>query len=656
MILQRAELHNFRSYYGMHVLDLEPIDGNGLVVIFGENMTGKTGLLLALTWCLYGRAYGRRGETIPTYLPGERENNYLINARAVDEEDYLLRVQLQWEHEGATWVLTRQEQCNGNPLLGDRFEPWSNLMIDGEVRSRQQIEQQINQVIHHQAAQFYFFDGELLSQYEKWLESATEREERVKRAIEITVGVAALRLDTEMERVARDAAEEQRKLVRREQREERLVLEMKEYEDLMADLAHEIDAHLRAIEELEEESKNIEAIHGALAEFAEDLGRITTMEDAIDKESRREESASQAMQQLVRDHYWMPVDNATRQLHKLLSAELMGTISIPEDEVLRTLYGRSLEEGECAICGRQLDSALRDNIGIGARDMPDSVSRLSLEQLQATVERLNQLELYRGEGKLLHLQTLEQDRLNALQEIYTYEQQIEEVRARHTNRPSGDQERDIERLKSIVKEIGKRKEQIAQAQLDRLEAEVEFLKRQNQINRIRIDPSIQRKAVASRLALDATRGALEDFREVARRRVEMHASEIFRALIDDPGYAGIQIDSDYRVLPVDSAGEVLPIPSAGGQQLVTLALVGGLNASAVHDAPVVMDTPAGRIDRENRRRILQWIESLDQQTILMVHSGEFTPQDISRLNIDVARSYEIEKTSARTSEVHPLWT
>ena len=629
MIIQRAELHNFRSYYGTHILDLEPIDGNGLVVIFGENMSGKTGLLLALTWCMYGRAYGRRGETIPTYTPGERENNFLINARAIDEEDYSVRVQLQWEHQGEIWVLTRQEECNGNPLIGDRFEPWSNLMIDGEVKPRQQIEQQINQVIHHQAAQFYFFDGELLSQYEKWLESPAEREERVKRAIEIIVGVAALRLDTEMERVARDAAEEQRKLVRREKREERLILEMKEYEDTLTDLATEIDGHNGTIDELDEEAIRIQAIHGALAEFAEDLGRITTMEDAIDKERNREELASQAMQQIVRDCYWMPLENTTRDLHSQLSAKLADMISSSEDEHLRGLYSHSLDERACVVCGRELDSTSRDLVDRRYCDLPARVHRLTVDELQEAVERLKLLEQYRAAGEMVHLEALEQERLNARQEIYSYEQQIEEIRARHTDRPSGDLERDIERLKSIADEIGKRKEQITQATLERVGAEVELLKRQDQINRIRIDPSIQRKAVASRLALDATRAALDDFREVARRRVETEASAIFRALVDDPGYAGIQIDPDYRVVPVDSTSDVLPIPSAGGQQLVTLSLVGGLNAAAVHDAPVVMDTPAGRIDRNNRRRILQWIESLDQQTILMVHSGEFTPGDIS---------------------------
>ena len=96
---------------------------------------------------------------------------------------------------------------------------------------------------------------------------------------------------------------------------------------------------------------------------------------------------------------------------------------------------------------------------------------------------------------------------------------------------------------------------------------------------------------------------------------------------------------------MDSTGKVQTAPSSGGQQLLTLALIAGLNSTAVHDAPIVMDTPFGRLDVGNRERILHWVNTLvrnkDQQVILMVHSGELTREDLKKWKIAPGRSYAI---------------
>ena len=241
--------------------------------------------------------------------------------------------------------------------------------------------------------------------------------------------------------------------------------------------------------------------------------------------------------------------------------------------------------------------------------------------------------------------------LDARAEAHAYAEEADDIRAENPDRPRGDHESEMARLKGIFDEISDSQTLLTQAdeELDEVASKIVTLRAR--INRIEIDPGVLRKARAARLAANSTRAALDEFRELARIKVEHEASRIFSNLVAEPGYGRISIDSDYRVVPVDENGSILPIPSAGGQQLLTLALVGGLNAAAVHDAPVVMDTPAGRIDRTNRMRILQWLDSLRQQIILMVHSGEFTPDEIGNSGVAIARAYQIEKTGAATSEI-----
>ena len=148
MKLASLTLHNFRSYYETHTLELETAGEGGLIVLFGDNMSGKTGIFLAINWCLYGQALGRRGEQIPIYVPGDRDNNYLINAKAVEMEDYRVHVRLVWEHDGELWVLDRESKCEGDPLAGATFTPSVHLQIGQRIVYAQEIPKVINQVIH----------------------------------------------------------------------------------------------------------------------------------------------------------------------------------------------------------------------------------------------------------------------------------------------------------------------------------------------------------------------------------------------------------------------------------------------------------------------------------------------------------------------------
>lgn len=53
MILKSIELNNFRLFYGNHKLQFKENDFN---VIVGNNATGKSSIIEAIKWCIYGKA------------------------------------------------------------------------------------------------------------------------------------------------------------------------------------------------------------------------------------------------------------------------------------------------------------------------------------------------------------------------------------------------------------------------------------------------------------------------------------------------------------------------------------------------------------------------------------------------------------------------
>lgn len=54
MRINKIKLHNFRQYYDTVEIDLKTDENKNIVLIGGKNGFGKTNLLIALVWCLYG--------------------------------------------------------------------------------------------------------------------------------------------------------------------------------------------------------------------------------------------------------------------------------------------------------------------------------------------------------------------------------------------------------------------------------------------------------------------------------------------------------------------------------------------------------------------------------------------------------------------------
>jgi DNA sulfur modification protein DndD len=652
MRIQELSLKNFRAFEGEHVLDLRSARDDELVLVFGENMSGKTSLFLALHYCLYGRALGRQGEEIPIFSPGSDATNYLINALAVENADYEMLVRLEFDHGGRRWILERKALCEGDPLEGEPFREKQFLRIDGAQQFNEEIRQLVNQVLHEEAAQFYFFDGELLSQYERWLEDPRQREGRVRQAVERTIGIVALRLYTEIDQVAQDFEAAQRKLLAREKRADQLVLDLEAVSERIRELVDEIAGYDAEEERLGAEAIRIEREHGELSDFVQEQGRLDEIARQIDQANEEIRVAEAEIRSLLHDRYWLPVAARADEVYATLMAQLKSALASPEEEVRGALVETSLDGDQCTLCEQPLATVARSRLSGMASDLAlSSVVRLDVEGVQRLVVHLQDCDSFRQSGELDRLRDFEVKVVDAKSRLSALEDQDAQIRAEHARRPRGDREEQMELLKGIQLRLGSTRDKRDQAIAELANQRDLERSLQQKANRIKSDPTVQLAARISRLAVTAFENAIEGFRESARLRVEKGASEVFGELVTEPGYAGITIDRDYRVTTVDAEGNHLPIPSAGGQQLLTLALIGGLNAAAVNVAPIVMDTPAGRLDKRNRENILRWVQNLDRQVVLMVHSGELTAEDVLGMGIDVARTFRIEKIGAKSSAI-----
>ena len=67
MKLVSLSMSNFMPYKGTNEIVFPKADFRNVMVIFGDNMRGKTSLLNALRWVFYGKAMGRHLREIPLH-------------------------------------------------------------------------------------------------------------------------------------------------------------------------------------------------------------------------------------------------------------------------------------------------------------------------------------------------------------------------------------------------------------------------------------------------------------------------------------------------------------------------------------------------------------------------------------------------------------
>ena len=64
MKLERVTICNFGPFHKEHTIEFQG-DGSGVHIIRGNNGQGKTSILRAILWCLYGQVEDRTKKPVP---------------------------------------------------------------------------------------------------------------------------------------------------------------------------------------------------------------------------------------------------------------------------------------------------------------------------------------------------------------------------------------------------------------------------------------------------------------------------------------------------------------------------------------------------------------------------------------------------------------
>lgn len=130
--------------------------------------------------------------------------------------------------------------------------------------------------------------------------------------------------------------------------------------------------------------------------------------------------------------------------------------------------------------------------------------------------------------------------------------------------------------------------------------------------------------------------AIDLFRSNLKKNVEKDATELFKKLSAEKDYEKLSINDSYGLSIINSSGVEAPNRSAGYEHIVALSLIGALHKNAPLKGPIIMDSPFGRLDPENKRNMCSVLPDLADQVILLMYDDEIDSElirDILKSNL-----------------------
>ena len=637
MIIRRIRFDNYRAYYGEVVFDFPIEDGRNVSIIFANNDIGKTCFFSGILFCLYGN----------------RDNDNLqdmINVNAQREGSYQSSVTIFAEQEGEEISITRDISLRGgmkDDVSGKDFR--STLVItkgDVPIAANDESEKMdyINSIVHEDAAQYFFFDGEKINDYS--VADGPEYREAIARILGIKEVENAI---DDLKRIAKEYEKDRDECLKKQntyndilQQKETLESSVQEFERLDNAYQTEIQEGNALIAKHEEELKRFTEIGEKVIKKQELAQKIKEQERELNLVEVERQKLFQKNATIILGEILFERFNRDRS-GKAATPYLSGTVQ---------RYLEHLLAGPKCICGEDMTPEHSRHIQEYIRtNLVTDESIIITREREALFNAITKYLPHGIESKNAFLSCCETvfkwtSEINTLKgELLKLKREIGSF-----NEEAGEKiQQDIQRAEKKIKEAEYRK---AQNDLKLYDARTELKNSQANNESARCQRKLDYAQRLERTFEDYLGQLLEE----KRKTVEEKATEVFMRITNNPKkYRGICINSDYRLLLELTDGEQYEIepgrmlnPSTGQSKVISLSYIAGLNKSSNYAAPIIIDNPLGLFSDEHREAITSYLPYFGKQIIFMVSSGDLTDKYRKIIEPYVKTEYYLDNTGDST--------
>lgn len=634
-----VEGKDYRQYSGEFELDLEVVNDHHINVIEGQNGAGKSNLLNAITLCFYDDE---------THIDdSDLEADPLVNLQRLDKlkpgETATGYVRVKLGNKKPDFIFTRgfttAKQPDGS-YSGSTGDLQLKQRIGEDMHEIDNANAQLNQILPTGVHEYFLFDGEQLDEF--FEEGYAER---VKEGI---LDVSHIELLNES-------------LSHLESVQSRLEKQSSEFEGDVSEAEAEHRAEKDALQKLQLERNTAQ----------EELEEARKRRDELDKDLRQSSQEDVREKQLeregLREDLGKKQDDLDKTKQKAGSALTTAGITIYNVDALRFSLDRLEEleqQGELPpkIQDWFIDRLLERGICICGEDLNEETRQEKLQHLQKEVEDIEDGNI---EGKIRipdllkevdsHVQNLLDERARVeeiREERDEIQSNIEDISAFLQQKDTIDTE-DAAALEQQREEINGRIEELSHrtGKLDRdIEDQQMVVDKKKAEWEAEMEKEDQHQILLRRVQfVEEAREEVKQIRanilDQVRNETEARLEEYFNELIwkDEP--YDIHLTEDYEVeVEGPTAQKKLASLSAGERQILALAFMSALSRISGFSAPIVIDTPLGRISSKPRKRIAAQLPGYleGRQVTLMMTDEEYTDDVSAHLNSHIANEYELQ--------------
>ena len=669
MRIDRIALKNFFRYYGTQTIVFSKETNKNVTVIRGENGTGKTTLLNAFYYVMYG----------DVMEPLKIDN--MLNLRAAEElkegETISASVGMEFEERNERYLVNREEKfekINGK-IIHDKHKYIEIYRIDSITGNAEKEDDDfIEKIIPKRLRSFFFFDGERINKL-----AQVDGKEEIKKAILDILGVTMLdNMSKDLEQIKSEYTKELSKFSDAEGQE-------------IADRldGYRIEKNICS-EKLEKEKENVKNEERAKERANNYLSQCNS-EVIREKRTQIEEIESN----IARNK--KSILNVNSDIKTLISSKLKVKLMSPYfEEILKVLDDKRekgqlpsniktqflddlLERGMC-ICGCHLEEGSEGYKNIielkksaGSKELDESYN-----QITGLIKSYKEYCTYSNEVEY------EKDRffneLSALKDLKNeYEGNIENLKYKKENLSQGIINSNDDKIKFNEQILNKSEYNIKKIsqQIGKLETEIERIDKKIKDSEealIRVKnknekaQKIRDKNKIATELYDLNISIKEAFIEMTRQELDQEIKKVF-SNFSRKEYRVPELTKDFELKILNTINNTtednIAFLSTGEGQITSLSFIGALVNYARNkrnkniliseftggDYPIVMDSPFGNLDETHTANVASNIGKLASQIIIVVSDKQWSKEVEENIEHQVGKMYKMIDANESDKEI-----
>jgi DNA sulfur modification protein DndD len=669
LTIESISIENFRLLKKMDIT-LSQDSEKPITIIEGNNSLGKTTLMNAIYWCLYGREPFFLNEG----LGKPRINQKVLNDTEVgNKAKASVKVSFS-DYKKTTHMVTRELVCRRqnegtikveNKKAGgqldsgfviDEYITVEVLKDDGNWKVVDDLNQsvtEINRILPEDIAEFTLFNGEKLDSFFR-----EKDQTNIRTGIERVSGISITKKSI-------DHWDKMEKLYKKKVRSTATGAGIQDHVRVRDEMEEKLQSHIEEQNLEEQKKKELEPKQREIMNIL----RNHPLELLKNLESER--SSYTNLRKTLRDNKDRIHQGRVQYMKENFSPILLNKVLLDTSEVIHeaeemgqippavnlSLLREKIEEGFC-ICGTDLnkDTAAKGKLNSLLEEVKHSVLASTAIEGRESLRRLINLPM---KSEIIeNLNKFREDYNNAAKAIANNEEKISGITKQLEEHPQEEIRKLGLQLEDIDKKISKHVNRSKQIQF-KIEAAQNTITVKDEL----IDKSQgqsldnkrwKKKEEIARKAKESLQEVLEELLEEIKSVVEKRTEKLFKILISrGDEIKKVQIDENYKIRVIDKEEiDTLKDLSAGQTLYLALSFIAAIREVTDMNYPMVIDSPFGKIAGYERVQAAENLPSYLPQTQMtfLVTNTEYNSKVF-----DSATKIEYDPISSVLRKNHRLW-